>query len=47
MVHGYLITSYAWGLQYKKINGENVSLEIQIPLGPPIINNCLGELGDP
>lgn len=47
MVHSYLrITSYVCGLQYKKINGENVSSEIQVPLGPPIINNGLGELGD-
>ena len=47
MVHSCpLITSYAWGLQYKKINGKGVFLEIQVPLGLPIIHNYLGEVGD-
>ena len=32
---------------YKKINGESISLENQVPLGSPIINNLLGEPGDP
>lgn len=41
-----IITSYAWGLQYRKINGKRVFLEIQVPLGPPIIHNYLGEVGD-